>query len=443
MNFDLKTIITSIKNRKALLLSGFILLGMGSFLCVSAENAPADTAQNKELINQKTAEITALQAQIAKYQADLNAKQKEGKSLKNEIAIYDNNIQKNQLEVSETKANIEKTELEMKDATNTIADDDQSIADSRVALKAFLQELYGYQQQSVLEILMKKNNLSDFFSEVSSLESTQNKVMGMVTKLRQEKTQLAAKNEELAARQDDYAALINIRLEQNDSLSNLKAQKDELLRVTNGQESAYQSMVVQNRKLLPSLQTELRQLQSLGSDIKFDDAISAAKYIGGVTGVRPALLLAILRVESGLGTNVGGGTYKTDMNPSQRPALESIASELGYDPNAMPCSKRPKSNSGWGGAIGPAQMMPITWIGIKAETAQLVKKSVPDPWNLTDAIAAIAVKLSKVQGVTAGSADAEYQAAGIYLAGVNWQKFPYYPQKVMYYADLYEKELNG
>jgi peptidoglycan hydrolase CwlO-like protein len=446
MNLVRRASVSSDRNRKALCLCGFVLAALAAgpvcLLGARAETPAPEAAKNQELISQKLGEIKSLQAEIARHQADLNAKQKEGKSLKNEIAIYEGRIRKNQLEVQETKAGIEKAELEMEEAQATIKADDRSIVENKANLKQFLQELYGYQQQSVLEILVRHDNLSDFFNEMNSIQAMQDKTMQMVGRLRQEKNDMAVKSAELEKAQEEYAVLIDMRLEQNESLQELKKEKDEILALTNGEESKYQALVAQNRKLLPSLQAELRNLQSLGSDIKFDDAISAARYIGGATGVRPALLLAILRVESGLGTNVGGGRYATDMNPSQRAAFEALAAELGYDPGAMPCSKRPKSYQGWGGAIGPAQMLPTTWIGIKGEVAQLVKKPVPDPWNLTDSIAGIAVKLSKVQGVTAGSRDAEYEAAGIYLACLNWRKFTFYPDKVMYYTDLYEKELN-
>ena len=447
MDFVRKTFSAFIKNRKALLLCGFILAGFSSFIFMreraSAEAVSGDAAkaQNQALINQKLEEIKQLQAEIAKYQADLGAKQKEGKSLKNEIAIYDGNITKNELEIRETKTNIEKTELEIAAAKQRIEEDDRTIGDDKAALKSFIQELYGYQQDSMMEILISKSSISDFFNEVDSMKSVQDRIIQTVAELKQEKTDLAERNEELESDQEDYLSLINMRQEQNSSLANLKAQKDEILAITDGEEDKYQALVAQSQSLLPSLRAELRDMQSLGSDIQFDDAISAARYIGSVTGVRPALLLAILRVESGLGTNVGGGRYATDMNPTQRPTFETITAELGYDPNVMPVSKRPSSYSGWGGAMGPAQMMPTTWIGIRAEVGQLVKKATPDPWNLTDSVAAIAVKLSKVAGVTSGNRDSEYEAAGIYLAGVNWRKYPFYPNKVMYYADLYEKEL--
>jgi len=54
----------------------------------------------------------------------------------------------------------------------------------------------------------------------------------------------------------------------------------------------------------------------------------------------------------------------------------------------------------------------------------------------------MAVKVSKVPGVTEGDYNAEYKAAGLYFAGRNWRKFLFYPDRVMLYADLFEQEMS-
>lgn len=453
MDFVCKTSFVYIKNRKARWLCGFILLSFLFFqffqkASLAEENAApapisATAAPNQDLINQKLEEIKRIQSEIAKFQSDIKDKQAQGNTLENEIAIFDNNISKNQLEIRETKLNIEKAEMEMEGAQNQIEEDRVRIDKNKEALKSFLQTLYAYQDDSFFEVLMTKDNISDFFNEVNAVETMQDEILKTVIELKQERETLSKRTTELEESQVTYEELISMRYEQNTTLENLKAQKNEILEITNGEENKFQALVADNRSLLPSLRAELRDLQSLGSNIQFDDAISAARYVGEVTGVRPAFLLGVLRVESGLGTNVGGGTYTVDMNPSQRSTFEAITAELGYDPNVMPVSKKPKAYSGWGGAMGPAQMMPTTWLSYKDRVTALTKNTPPDPWDLTDSIAAMAIKLSQVEGVTSADYNAEYKAAGMYLAGSNWQRFLFYPDKVMYYTSMYEKELNG
>ncbi len=442
------------KNRKALWLCGFLFAISLSLVYLAGDSRAeegvstaalaAETpagASNQDLIKEKMEELNRVQAEIARFQADIKAKRAEGNTLENEIAIFDANISKNQLEIQETRLNIEQAEMELEGSQNQIEEDRVKIGENREALKEFIRTLYAYEDDSFLEVLMSRESISDFFNEVSAVEAVQDKILSTVIKLKQEREQLTERTQELEDNQLIYADLIRMRYEQNTTLENLKAQKGEILEITNGEEGKYQVLVAQNRKLLPSLRAELRDLQSLGSNIEFDDAISAAKYVGEVTGVRPAFLLGVLRVESGLGTNVGGGNYKTDMNPSQREAFEAITTELGYDPNVMPVSRKPSAYSGWGGAMGPAQMMPTTWISYRDRVVELTKHNPPDPWSLIDSIASMAIKLSQIEGVTEGDYNAEYEAAGRYLAGTNWQRFTFYPDKVMYYADLYAKEL--
>lgn len=436
------------QNRKVSLICGFVLLlSIILFLVCNFHYSLAsnntNNAQNQELINQKIAEIKNLQAEIDKYQSEIKSKQAEQKTLKNAIAVYNKQIAKNELEIKYTKLDIEKTEMEIHVANLQIAENEKSITERKQALKYLLQTLYECQQDSLLEILMSQETISGFFNSINSLESLQSQISDTVVHLRLDQEQLIEKNQELEQSQETYKSLVIVKQGQNNSLLDLKKQKDEVLKITNGEEGRYKELLAHNQTLLPSLKAELRNLQSLGSAIKFDDAISVARHIGKVTGVRPAFLLGILRVESSLGTNVGGGTYLVDMHPKQRPVFEEIVKELGYDPKTKPVSKKPTTYSGWGGAMGPAQMMPTTWRIYQAQASQISGHYPADPWNLTDAVAAMAAKLSAVEGVTSADYDSEYKAAGMYFAGSNWKRFLFYPDKVMYYTNLYEKELNS
>jgi peptidoglycan hydrolase CwlO-like protein len=285
MNFVHKTSFVYNKNRKAGWLCGFLFFGFLSFLICGNTSQAEDNgtsvlastpaaAPNQELINQKKEEISKIQADIAKYQADSKAKRTEGNTLENEIAIFDNNILQNQLEIRETKLNIESAEMEMEGAQNQIEEDRVRIDENKAALKSFLQNLYSHQDDSLLEVLITRESISDFFNEISAVKAVQDKVLATVIELKQKKESLDNRNQALEEDQQTYENLISMRYEQNTSLENLKAQKNEMLEITSGEEDKYQALVAHNRSLLPSLRSELRDLQSLGSNIQFDDAIS-------------------------------------------------------------------------------------------------------------------------------------------------------------------------
>ena len=443
----------SINSRKAVLLCGFVVLALLFFVLVSLEAAGSsdDNSENKEeinaeetqnLIDQKREEIKQVQSKINGYNAEIKAKQKDARTLNREMSIYQSRIGKNELEIKETKLAIETAELEVGDIENKIVEGEEKVERDKRMLKNMIKTLYSYEQDSMLEVLMTRNNVSDFFNEVNAAKSIENKIFKTIVSLKVEKEELGLRGVELEEQQEEQSQLVQVRYQQNESLDELKVQKKQILEETKGEEKKFQQILEENKQILPALKAQLMDLQSLGTKIKFDDAFSAAEYIGSMTGVRPAYLLAILKKESSLGTNVGGGTYQVDMSPRQWATFEAITAELGYDPNEMPVSKKPRSYSGWGGAMGPAQMMPTTWRVYQNEVSEITGNRPSDPWDLTDAIASMAVKVSKVPGVTEGDYNAEYEAAGLYFAGRNWRKFLFYPNQVMLYAGLYEEKLS-
>jgi peptidoglycan hydrolase CwlO-like protein len=442
-----------INSRKAVLLCGLFVLfslvlfasGFWGVVKSAGLNSTAKEASLREtenLIRQKREEIRQIQTKIRDYNSKIKEQQKKARTLKRDIAIYQNRISKNELEIKETQLEIEKSEMEIESIKSEVVIKERKIEKDREMLRDFIKLLYSYEQDSILEVLITKDSLSDFFNEVGAVEYIKNDIFETIVNLRMEREELNSRKQELVEQQEQKEQLIRMKFQQNRSLGELSAQRKKLLEITKGEEKKFQQILDENKKILPFLKSQLRDLQSLGKKIKFNDAISTAKHIGAITGVRPEFLLGILKVESNLGTNVGGGNYKVDMRPRQRPVFEAITRELGYDPNEMPVSKKPRSYKGWGGAMGPAQMMPTTWRVYQNEVAEITGHYPPDPWDLTDAIAAMAVKVSKVQGVTDGDYDAEYKAAGLYFAGRNWRKFLFYPDRVMLYTDLYAKELN-
>jgi hypothetical protein len=210
-----------------------------------------------------------------------------------------------------------------------------------------------------------------------------------------------------------------------------------------------QELVDKGTEVASRLASEISALQSLGTKIDFGTALSEAKTVSQLTGVRAALLLGVLKVESNMGSNVGGGRYTSDMNPDQWDRFKSICSELGYDAKERPVSRKPCYRNpsgkcgGWGGAMGPAQFMPSTWMGYKSAVANVTGHNPPDPWNLQDALTAMGLKLSKISGVTNHERSAEHKAASIYLAGGNWERFTWYGDRVLKYADQYEEAIKN
>ena len=119
-----------------------------------------------------------------------------------------------------------------------------------------------------------------------------------------------------------------------------------------------------------------------------------------------------------------------------------ITKELGRDPynTLVSC---PHPNYGYGGAMGPAQFLPSTWMGHKEDLARLLGHA-PDPWDLGDAFTASALKLA-AGGAAAKTYDAEWKAAMIYYAGSRWNNpvYSFYGDSVMDIARAIQEEIDA
>ncbi|MEK7201857.1 MAG: lytic murein transglycosylase, partial [Patescibacteria group bacterium] len=211
--------------------------------------------------------------------------------------------------------------------------------------------------------------------------------------------------------------------------------KNQLLTVTKGQESAYRAVVATQQKTAAQIRAELFGLAGGGGAIPFGTAYEHAKTASRITGVRPALILAILSQESDLGKNVGqclitslttgdgkgkntgtpfSGTMKS---PRDTVPFEQIMKALGRDWSTTPVSC--PQPGGYGGAMGPTQFIPSTWIGFESRIKNSLGVAATDPWNALHAITATGLYLAGV-GAAGGTTQAEHTAAARYYAGGNW-----------------------
>ncbi len=469
----------SINSRKAVMLCGFVIFVLLFSALISLEivKSSNDNLENKEEVKteeenkQKIEEIKKemqqVQGKINETNAEIKTKQKEARTLNREMSIYESRINKNELEVKETKLAIEVAELEVEDLGNKITEGEERMKKDKEVLKNMIKVLYSYEQESMLEIFVAGNDMSDFFSKVNAVESVKDKIFKTIVDLKIEKEESELRQEELEEQQEDQSQLIQMRHQQNESLDELKDQKKQILEETKGEEKKFQQILEENKQILPALRAQLYDLQSLGEKIEFDDAISAAEYASSVTGVRREFILAIFQVETRWGTFEGAGNWEDDMYKcylrlseiartqkrkeyyvkraeTEKNAFLSIVNRLGLDPNSAKVSKEPVY--GCGGAMGFAQFMPSTWLAYEQRVSDITRHYPPNPWNLGDALVTMAVKVSDIPGVVGGDYKAEREAAGRYFGGGAWYKNSYainYANRVMIFADLYEKELSG
>jgi len=427
----------------------FVWLLIFTFI-TTASTALALTAAEQDAQNKLQAELTKVEAEIAQQTSLLQATQKQSASIQRDISILT-------VQISRAKLNIQAKEIEIKQLGSdigkkqtTILSLSDRIAKEQLSLSELLRQTREIDDISLPEVVLDGKTFSNFFADIDSFNSVQEGLHQSFTVIRDTKAQTEEEKNALTDRRNkELNAQAAIEAEKKSIEANEK-EKQRLLTLSKGQENTYKAVIADREKQRQAIRNALFRLQGTTS-ISFGEALDHANFIAGKIGIRPAFLLAIITQESNLGQNIGTcnrpgdppeKSWKEIMKPSRdyEPYL-AITKALGLDPDSMPLSCPYKG--GYGGAMGPAQFIPSTWIGMQSRVTSITGNNPPNPWNPRDAFAASGAYL-----VDLGAGDktftAERTAALKYYAGGNWAKAAnaFYGDSVMKIAADYQTQID-
>lgn len=421
----------------------------------------ANAAAIEDEINNRQRQIEELQRQIDEYQSQIDITRGQSRTLENEIKQLNAKISQITLEIRGLELSVSKTKLEIRETENRITESENALTKHKNALGQYINLAYQSDQTTLAEILFNNENLSNFFNYLNDLQSTQDNLRATIQGIRILKADLQERQTDLESNKTDLEHLIGIQAVQKRSLDSNKGEKNKLLKETKGQESKFQELVKQSQRDIEKIREQLTFLQQHG--ITAEDAVKYAQLAAIRAGIRPAFLLAILEVESRLGQNVGTGNWKNDMYEcyirlgtkyypnrktyylqraeTEKNAFFAIIEKLGLNPDSVKVSREP--NYGCGGAMGPAQFIPSTWLAYEEEIARLTGHNPPNPWSIEDAFMASAIKLAR-GGADKQTRAAESGAARAYIGGsikCSSSICNYYSRTVLQKADEIERNL--
>jgi len=416
---------------KRLIQTGFILLIIFSFIfgSVTAPTsggvlaAQTNTEEERKALE---AQLAQLEKEIDQYEAQIENYKKQGKNLQSEIKKLEAQIAKLNLQIKAINLTLSKLDNEINSTEVQIKQTENDLDFNKKNLSQALQLLYENDKQNLVEILFKNPKLSDFFADFNNLLAVQDNIRLVIAKIVEDRQKLIDQKEVLALQREDAAALKEYQANQKALIQQTQSEKANLLKITKGKEAEYQKILVEKKKTAAEIRKQIFKLLG-GGELEFGDAYQLAKMAEKATGVRAALILAVLDRESALGKNVGQCDYQTAMHPTRDiPIFLQIIKELNLEKNLesgiikVSCAN---SDGAYGGAMGPAQFLPSTWNRYKDRIAEITGNNPPSPWRNADAFVATALFL-KDAGAGAGASLAdEKKAAAKYYAGSRW---PYY-----------------
>lgn len=384
-------------------------------------------------------EIEAAENNIKEYQAAIDSKKGEAQTLSGEIKIIDTEIKIIESEIKKTDLSIKKAELEIETREIELSKIESFFSQQKILLRESLREMQKSDNYSLLEIIIEKNKFSDFFSEVQNVQNIHNRLQSAFEEFRDSKKKLEVEKEAYEEEKQDQLSFKTIKNIQEKDLKEKIEGRKRILKITNGEEKKYQDMLKSAKKDVTEIKKQLFMLE--GMAITFEEALLHAKFASDKTGVRSALLLSVLTIETKLGTDLGRGSWKVDMKVEDRNAFKQICEKLSLDPDLMPVSRKP--SYGWGGAMGPGQFLPRTWLVYENEVARLTGNNPPNPWSLKDAFVATALKL-KAGGADKKTYEGERSSVLKFFAGSRWNNpsYSWYGEKVMTQAEIYQRQID-
>ncbi len=392
-------------------------------------------AQTRQELEQ---ELVDLEAQIKALTQSISSTQQQGASLKNDISVLTQKITQSKLKIQSHAKAIGQLSLNINEKNRTIGELDAKMDREKESLGQIMRKTMYLEDYTLLDFGLQSKSLSSFFEDADTF-ATVNRALGKsfddITATKKGLEEV--KGELLEAKDQETEKKLAQELEKKKVESNQK-EKNGLLTVTKNQESEYKKVLIARQQEAAQIRAKLFELRDTGS-ISFGQAYDLAVLASKGTGVRPALVLAILMQESSLGINVGacylkdpltgagvsirtGETRNRTMNPTRDvPVFTSLLSKLG-----RPLEKTPVScwiamysggnPTGWGGAMGPSQFIPSTWKIFETRIERITGAGTADPWNPRDAITATALYLSDLGAVT-GNESSERNAACRYYSG--------------------------
>lgn len=381
-------------------------------------------------------EISEIEKKLKKAEERKAALEREVNALSSSLTQAERTIKETEIKIQQAENVIERkaAEIELLEA---------QIAEEKTLLVELLQDLYYEGHATLPELFFSEDKFSDLINHPDRLLSVKERIIVLLDSLEDRYANTETERNSLEKAKEDHEELLTKKEREKQALAIDRAETLE--------------EVEDQAKVISRLQKELKELQGdlavlTGKNYDAKDIREAVEDASNETGVPEGVLYGFLKMETNLGANTGqctykevekvsiarykkyGSKYKASINLlyKRRDIFYDIVDALGYSKSKkVSCSP---NYIGQGGAMGVAQFMSDVWRGYEADIRSKTGHKNPDPWNLTDGVMAMALKLRKA-GATSDSSSAIKKASINYLGNFN----NHYYSGIVYWAKNYKK----
>ena len=223
----------------------------------------ADTVnQLRDKIDETENQIEAINEDIEQYQNELIEIGKEKHTLENEITSLDVSRKKIEADIDVTEYKIDQTEFTIEKLSLEIQEKEEGIKLTTQTIGKTIRSINQAESQSLVEIVLGHEQLSEFWSSVDTLERFQVELSTELKDLQERKRDLEGTRQEHVGEQQELSELQYDLSGRREVLVANTEEKNDLLDVTKNEEANYQTLLAQRQAEKDRFERELRSLES-------------------------------------------------------------------------------------------------------------------------------------------------------------------------------------
>lgn len=220
-----------------------------------------DADEIRDQIREINRERESIDAEIAKYQQQLEALSHEKQTLQTAIGTLDVSRSQTQAQINSIQKKIAAANLRLNELSLEMRDTESVIALDRAALAESLRTMQAASETSLIEQLMAANDLADAWVAADQLSSLNSALRAHTIALTKAKEALATQQQSVSATKTDLSKSNAELSGQKAALDANRQEKAALLSETQASEAAYQALLATKRAERAAVEQELSSLE--------------------------------------------------------------------------------------------------------------------------------------------------------------------------------------
>src|SRR6056297_1301027 len=236
-------------------------VSVGELFTWATPVAAQTVAELQSQIADRQDRLAEIEREIAEFEAALQEVGAERSTLEAAIRGLQLERRKISADIAYTEGLINNTDLEINKLTIEITQTERDIEQNRAAIKEIIRAIDETDDETMIEVLLANEHLSDFWQQLDDLETIRNAVGEQVEELRALQETLESNKQNESAKREDLVDLKEQYDGQRQVLVSNQVEQEELLTVTRNEESEYQQLLDQKVAAREQLRQEVQNIE--------------------------------------------------------------------------------------------------------------------------------------------------------------------------------------